>query len=56
MSVMAGMDFFTVEVLTWHGLATYYVLFLIELETGEFRWPDSPGIRRKSGCSRWLAM
>ena len=33
MSVMAGMDFFTVEVLTWRGLATYYVLFLIELET-----------------------
>ena len=33
MSVMAGMDFFTVEVLTWRGLATYYVLFLIQLET-----------------------
>src|SRR6266481_1019608 len=31
MSVMAGMDFFTVEVLTWRGLATYYVLFLIRL-------------------------
>ena len=33
MSVTAGMDFFTVEVLTWRGLATYYVLFLIQLET-----------------------
>jgi hypothetical protein len=33
MSVMAGMDFFTVEVLNWRGLSTYYVLFLIELET-----------------------
>jgi hypothetical protein len=33
MSVMAGMDFFTVEVLTWRGLATYYVLVLIQLET-----------------------
>ena len=32
MSVIAGMDFFTVEVLTWRGLATY-VLFLIQLET-----------------------
>jgi len=27
------MDFFTVQVLTWRGVATYYVLFLIELET-----------------------
>ena len=24
-------DFFTVEVLTWRGLATYYVLFFIHL-------------------------
>lgn len=31
MEVLAGMDFFTVEVLTWTGLATYYVLFLIHL-------------------------
>ena len=27
------MDFFTVEVLTCTGLATYYVLFLIHLES-----------------------
>jgi hypothetical protein len=27
------MDFFTAEVLTWSGRATYYVLFLIQLET-----------------------
>jgi putative transposase len=33
MAVLAGMDFFTVEVLTWRGLATYYVLFAIQLET-----------------------
>ena len=33
MEVLAGMDFFTVEVLTWSGLATYYVLFLIQLES-----------------------
>jgi putative transposase len=33
MSVLAGTDFFTVEVLTWRGLATYYVLFFIHLET-----------------------
>src|ERR1044071_2557381 len=31
MAVLAGTDFFTVEVLTWRGLATYYVLFFIHL-------------------------
>jgi hypothetical protein len=31
--VLAGTDFFTVEVLTWRGLATYYVLFFLHLET-----------------------
>jgi putative transposase len=29
MAVLAGIDFFTVEVLTWRGLATYYVLFFL---------------------------
>jgi hypothetical protein len=33
MAVLAGSDFFTVEVLTWRGLATYYVLFFLHLET-----------------------
>ena len=33
MAVLAGMDFFTVEVLTWRGLVTYYVLFFLHLET-----------------------
>jgi putative transposase len=33
MAVLAGVDFFTVEVLTWVGLATYYVLFFLNLET-----------------------
>jgi putative transposase len=33
MSVISGTDFFTAEVLTWRGLATYYVLFVIQLET-----------------------
>ena len=31
LDVLAGTDFFTVEVLTWYGLVTYYVLFFIEL-------------------------
>jgi hypothetical protein len=33
MAVLTGTDFFTVEVLTWKGLATYYVLFFIQLES-----------------------
>ena len=33
MAVLAGVDFFTVEVLTWRGLVTYYVLFFIHLES-----------------------
>ena len=33
MAVLAVIDFFTVEVLTWRGLATYYVLFFLHLET-----------------------
>jgi hypothetical protein len=31
--VLAGADFFTVEVLKWRGLVTYYVLFFLHLET-----------------------
>src|SRR5215472_9957785 len=33
MEVLAAADFFTVEVLTWRGLVTYYVLFFIEIGT-----------------------
>src|SRR5260370_36822841 len=33
MAILAGVDFFTVEVLTWRGLKTYYVLFFLHLET-----------------------
>ncbi len=46
MAVMVGTDFFTVEVLTLRGLKTYYVLFLIHLESrriclaGVTRHPD----------------
>jgi putative transposase len=31
--VLAATDFFTVEVATWHGLMTYYVLVVMELAT-----------------------
>src|SRR3954454_2691316 len=33
MAVLAGIDFFTVEVLTWRGLSTYYVLFFLHLDS-----------------------
>jgi hypothetical protein len=33
MAMIAGVDFFTVKVLTWRGLATYYVLFFLHLES-----------------------
>jgi len=48
-------DFFTVEVLTWRGLATYYVLFFIHLES---RRVSLAGLTRHplpNGCCRWLA-
>jgi putative transposase len=46
LTVLAGIDFFTVEVLSWRGLVTYYVLFFIHLESrrvsvaGITRHPD----------------
>jgi hypothetical protein len=45
-NVLAGADFFSVEVLSWRGLVTYYVLFFIHLESrrvsvaGITRHPD----------------
>jgi putative transposase len=39
--VLAATDFFTVEVATWHGLVTYYVLVVMELAT---RCVQSAGI------------
>ena len=33
MNVLAGCDFFTVEVLSWRGLGTDYVLFFLHLES-----------------------
>jgi hypothetical protein len=42
MSVLAGADFFTVEVLKWRGLMTYYVLFFIHLEKEDHDPPESP--------------
>ena len=47
MEVLAGADFFTLEVLTWRGLVTYYALFFIDVGSrrvsvgGITRHPDS---------------
>jgi putative transposase len=51
-SVLAGADFFTVEVLTWRGLVTYYVLFFLHLESrrvnvaGITRHPDQEWMQK----------
>src|SRR5437762_8947954 len=52
MNVLAGCDFFTVEVVTWRGLVTYYVLFFLHLESrrvtvaGITRHPDDEWMRQ----------
>ena len=49
LAVLAGTDFFSVEVLTLRGLVTYYVLFFIRLES---RRVQVAGITQhsRSGC------
>jgi putative transposase len=37
LDVLASADFFTVEVLTWRGLVTYFVLFFIEVGSRRVR-------------------
>ena len=49
--VLAGADLFTVEVLTWRGLVTYYVLFFIEVSS---RRVSLGGITRQPDSS-WMA-
>jgi hypothetical protein len=44
--VLAATDFFTVEVATWHGLVTYYVLIVMELSTPRVRIVGSGSV----GC------
>jgi len=51
MAVLTGADFFTVEVLTWRGLVTYYVLFFLYLET---RRVSLAGITRHP-TGEWMA-
>src|SRR5438105_10804814 len=49
--VLAATDFFTVEVATWHGLVTYYVLVVMELATRACRLRASPRIPPRPSCS-----
>jgi putative transposase len=49
MAVTAGIDFFTAEVVTWRGLVTFYVLFVIQLETKRVTVAASRVTRRKNG-------
>ena len=56
LALLAGTDFFTVEVLTLRGLLTYYVLFFIHLESrrvavaGITIHPDEPWMKQ---AARW---
>ena len=54
LAVLAGTDFFSVEVLTLRGLATYYVLFFIRLESrqGRDRWGHTSSRRRLDEANR----
>ena len=55
MAVLAGTDFFSVEVLTWRGLATYYVLLFLIWRPDVSCLRASHAIPRKSGSLRWRA-
>jgi hypothetical protein len=52
LALLAGTDFFTTEVLTLRGLATYYALFFIHLESrrvdiaGITIHPDEPCMKQ----------
>jgi len=55
--VLAATDFFTVEVATWHGLVTYYVLFVMELTTRRVQIagiPPHPTVAFMQPCARQL--
>ena len=49
---LTASDFFTVEVWSWSGLVTYYVLFVMELATRGSASLASRSIRTRSGCCR----
>jgi hypothetical protein len=47
LAVLAGIDFVTIEVLTWRGLTTYYVLLFLQLETREVTVISRVGVQRR---------
>jgi transposase len=49
---IAAADFFTTEVWTWHGLVTFYTVFVIDLATRRVRVLGVRPIRAKSSCDR----
>jgi hypothetical protein len=49
--VLAATDFFTVEVATWHGLVTYYVLVVMDSPRAASRLLASRHILRRPSCS-----
>jgi hypothetical protein len=52
MDVLSGTDSFTVEVLTWKGLVTYYVLFFLHLESRRVTIAGISAHPDRIGCSR----
>jgi putative transposase len=54
LAVLAGTDFFSVEVLTPHGLVTYYVLFFIHLASRRVEIAGITTHPTEQGCSKWL--
>jgi len=54
MAVLPGIDFF-IEVLTWRGLATHYVVFFLHLETRRVMWLESPTSDGGMDWCGWLA-
>src|SRR4030095_473560 len=52
MSVLAGTDFFSVEVLTWRGLTTYYGMTRHPRSPGSFRWRAMPSTTRPERSDR----
>src|SRR5215813_3303414 len=57
LEVLAATDFFTVEVATWHGLVTYYVLVVLALATRQVQIAGitpSPTAAFMQQCARQL--
>jgi hypothetical protein len=55
LAVLAGIDFFTVEALSWRGLVTYTSCSLFIWRVAGSVLLESHGIPTKNGCSKWRA-